>query len=192
MNKSHLTYLASPEWAEELRRELLPWIGGVGDLGDDVLEIGPGPGRSTDLLRERVARVTAVEVDQALADALAVRLAGTNVDVRHGDGADTGLPGGRFSAVTAFSVLHHVPAAEHQDRIFAEVHRVLRPGGIFVGTDALDIEPTRLAHLDDVWTPIDLASFPGRLRELGFGETSIDQAGRHFRFAARKPATPAG
>jgi hypothetical protein len=70
MNKSHLTYLASPEWAEELRRELLPWIATVGDLGDDVLEIGPGPGRSTDLLRERVARLTAVEVDQALADGL--------------------------------------------------------------------------------------------------------------------------
>jgi SAM-dependent methyltransferase len=191
MNKSHLTYLASPQWAEELRRELLPWIATVGDLGDDVLEIGPGPGRSTDLLRERVARLTAVEMDQALADALAVRLAGTNVEVRRGDGADTGLPDGRFSAVTAFSVLHHVPAAEHQDRIFAEVHRVLRPGGIFAGTDALDIEPTRQAHLDDVWTPIDLASFPRRLLELGFGETSIDQAGRHFRFATRKPATSA-
>jgi SAM-dependent methyltransferase len=90
--------------------------------------------------------------------------------------------------VTTFSVLHHVPTAEHQDRIFTEIHRVLRPGGILAATDALDTEPTRLAHLDDVWTPIDLASFPRRLRDLGFGEITIDQAGRHFRFVTRKPA----
>src|SRR5437879_791603 len=81
VNETHLAYLASPAWAEQLRREVLPWLDTAGDLGDHVLEIGPGPGLSTDLLRERVAHVTAVEVDRDLATALQARLAGSNVDV---------------------------------------------------------------------------------------------------------------
>ena len=186
MNESHLTYLASPQWAEQLERELLPWIEAAGDLGDDVLEIGPGPGLSTDLLRRRVARVTAVEVDASLARALGERLGGTNVEVLCGDGAETGLPDGRFTTATAFSVLHHVPAAEHQDRVLAEVCRVLRPGGVFVGTDSLDTDATRRGHHGDTFVPIDPDAFPDRLLRLGFGDTAIDRLGYHFRFITRK------
>ena len=53
MNEFHLQMLASPMWAEMLQRDLLPWVDSVADLGDDVLEVGPGPGLTTDLLRER-------------------------------------------------------------------------------------------------------------------------------------------
>ena len=51
MNESHIEILSSPRWAEMLERDLLPWVDSVADLGDDVLEIGPGPGLTTDLLR---------------------------------------------------------------------------------------------------------------------------------------------
>ena len=81
MNESHLLFLASPEWARMLEAELLPWIEAAGNLGDDVLEIGPGPGLTTDLLRQRVRRVTAVEIDPSLGEPLRDRLGGTNVDV---------------------------------------------------------------------------------------------------------------
>jgi hypothetical protein len=67
MNEFHLRYLASPEWAATLRDELLPWVLGSSDLGDDCLEVGPGPGVTTDLLRGRAVRLTAVELDPALA-----------------------------------------------------------------------------------------------------------------------------
>jgi 16S rRNA A1518/A1519 N6-dimethyltransferase RsmA/KsgA/DIM1 with predicted DNA glycosylase/AP lyase activity len=66
MNESHLQFLASPEWGQMLEAELLPWIQAAGDLGDDVLEIGPGPGLTTDILRQRVRKVTAVEIDPSL------------------------------------------------------------------------------------------------------------------------------
>jgi SAM-dependent methyltransferase len=187
MNETHLQYLASPEWAEQLAQEMLPWVAAAGDLGDDVLEIGPGPGVSTDLLREQVNRLTAIEVDPSLAEALQRRLTDTNVEVRCGDGAYTGLADDRFSAATAFSVLHHVPSQEHQDRILSEVCRVLRPGGIFVGIDSRDLDMIRKGHEDDVFMPIDLESFPERLRQLGFGETNIDLTDWHFRFLTRKP-----
>ena len=55
MNEAHLQFLASPEWARTIETELLPWVLDVADLGDDVLEIGPGPGLTTDALRQHVA-----------------------------------------------------------------------------------------------------------------------------------------
>ena len=103
MNQSHLAFLARPAWSEQLRREVLPWIDAAGDLGDDVLEIGLGPGLSTDLRPQRVTNVTAVEIDRSLAVALQERLAHTNVNGLCGDGADKGLGRNRFPAATAFS-----------------------------------------------------------------------------------------
>lgn len=71
MRAGHVAFLESDTWSDMLRSDLLPWLTANGDLGDDVLEIGPGPGRTTDLLRERAAHVTALELDASLADALA-------------------------------------------------------------------------------------------------------------------------
>src|SRR5262245_9973191 len=102
MNQGHLQFLASPEWAEMLEKDLVPWLAGVADLGDDVLELGPGPGLTTDVLRRRTTKLTAIEADAQLATALAARLVGTNVEVIHADGTASDLPANRFSAVTCF------------------------------------------------------------------------------------------
>jgi SAM-dependent methyltransferase len=186
VNEAHRQFLASPEWARMLESELLPWLERVADLGDDVLEIGPGPGLTTDLLRQRAARITAVEIDADLASALAQRLAGTNVEVVHGDASDGRLPGERFSAATCFSVLHHVPSAAIQDRLFAEVHRALRPGGTFLGTDSLDVDLIRQFHVDDVFVPVDPEALPRRLERAGFVSTDVDVGELELRFHARK------
>lgn len=187
MNEGHLQYLTSPEWAKAVEDELLPWVEAAGDPGDEVLEIGPGPGITTDLLRKRARRVTAVEVDPSLGEPLRDRLAGTNVDVVVADALKAGLPGEHFSAAACFSVLHHIPSVDQQDRLFAEVHRVLRPGGIFVGQDSLDLDVIRLGHADDTFTPVDPEELGGRLALVGFGATKIDILGYHFRFCSRKP-----
>lgn len=192
MNEVHLQYLASDEWAETLKTELLPWVERVGDLGEHVLEIGPGPGRTTDLLRERAKHVTAVEMDEALAAELRARLAGANVDVLTGDGSNTGLDPDQFSTVTAFSVLHHMPSSNAQDRLFAELSRVLRPGGVFVGTDSRDTEMIRLGHVDDIFVPVDPETLPHRLEAAGFTDVEIDLTEFHLRFAARKPMGAGG
>ena len=56
-------------------------------LGDDVLEVGPGPGMTTDLLRVDLVRLTAVELGRDLAEALPPAWLRTNVEVvrRHHD-----------------------------------------------------------------------------------------------------------
>jgi SAM-dependent methyltransferase len=188
VNESHLQYLSSPEWAQTLESELLPWVDAAGDLGDDVLEIGPGPGLTTDLLRQRVHRLTAVELDPSLGRALRERLAGTNVEVIVADATEAGLPAERYTAAACFSVLHHMSSVEHQDRLFAELHRVLRPGGIFVGQESLDLEMIRAGHAGDTFNPVEPDDLARRLRAAGFGTTTTDVLGYHFRFMSRKPA----
>jgi SAM-dependent methyltransferase len=188
VNQTHLQFLASPDWARTLETELLPWVEAAGDLGDDVLEIGPGPGLTTDLLRKRVPRLTAVEVDPSLGKPLKERLAGTNVEIIVADATHTGLSDDRFSATACFSVLHHMASAEHQDHLFAEIHRVLRPGGIFVGQESLDLDMIRAGHADDTFNPVSPESLAERLTSVGFGLTTTDVAGFHYRFISRKSA----
>ena len=187
MNQGHLERLSSPEWAEILQRDLLPWVTSAAELGDDVLEVGPGPGLTTDLLRARTKQLTAVEVDQDLAQQLMERLAGSNVEVIHGNAADTDFASGRFSSVACFNVLHHIPSVDEQDRVFAEILRVLRPGAAFVGADGLDDERLRAAHVDDTFVPVDPDELPNRLGRMGYADVVIERTEYQFRFCARKP-----
>jgi SAM-dependent methyltransferase len=137
-------------------------------LGDDVVEIGPGPGFTTDVLRTHAGRVTAVELDPSLAEALATRLAGTNVDVVHGDATALDLPTGRFTGAASFNMLHHVPSSAAQDRVFAELARVLRPGGVLAVADSIPSDGLNAFHEGDTYNPIEPAALPDRLARAGF------------------------
>lgn len=191
MNAEHLRLCASEEWARLVADELLPWVLG-GDrthgrvLGDDVLEIGAGPGLVTDLLVERAPRVTAVEIDPDLASALRQRMSGRPVEVITADATALPLPDGRFSAAVCFTMLHHIPDAAGQDCALAELARVLRPGGVLLGTDGQDTPARRALHVDDVFTPIDPATFASRLTAAGFAEAEVESNGDRFRFRARR------
>jgi len=189
MNELHLEMLSSPRWAAMLERDLLPWVEAVADLGDDVLEVGPGPGLTTDLLRQRTAHLTAVEIDPQLAARLAERLAGTNVTVVNRSAADTEFPDDRFSAAACFAVLHHVATAEVQDELFGEILRVLQPGAPLIASDGYDNEGTRLHHTDDLFVPLDPESLPARLTEIGYTDIAVALAEYDFRFIARKPTS---
>jgi ubiquinone/menaquinone biosynthesis C-methylase UbiE len=185
MNEEHLRLCASGEWADGLRQWIIPGaLDGV-ELGDDVLEVGPGPGRSTDLLREMTPRLTAVEVDAELAEALSNRMSGTNVDVVHADATHMPFPDNRFSAAVSFIMLHHVPTAEQQDLLFAEVARVLRPGATFAGVDSLDTPEFRDLHVDDICNPIDGDRLETRLRAAGFAHVRVNINPYVIEFQAR-------
>ena len=136
MNRLHRWYCRSSQWREKLDNDILPWaLKGV-DLGDEVLEIGPGPGLTTDWLRYRAKSVTCIEVDRALASSLGHRTAKTNITVLCGDATAMSLPDCVFSSAVCFTVFHHLSSPALQDRLFAEVYRVLRPVGVFAGTDS--------------------------------------------------------
>ena len=186
MNERHLELCSSAEWADAVRRWIIPWVLEGVSLGDDVLEIGPGPGRTTEVLADLSSRLTAVEVDGELARSLAARMTSTHVEVIQGDATDLQFADGRFSAALSFTMLHHVPSAVDQDRLLSEVSRVLRPGGVFAGTDSLDSKEFRELHLGDVCVPIDPATLVDRLLSTGFDEAFVDTNDYGVRFRARR------
>jgi len=184
VNEVHLQLCGGDEWAEAVERYIIPWaLEGI-ELGDDVLEMGPGPGRTTDVLLRLTPRLTAAEVDADLAARLADRLAGSAVEVVHADATDLPFDDGRFSAALSFTMLHHVPSAELQDRLFAAVARVLRPGGVLAGVDSLDGEDFRKLHEGDVCVPVPPEGLAGRLRRAGFADATVDVNEFALRFRA--------
>jgi len=184
VNEQHLELCSSAEWADAVRRWIIPWVLEDVSLGDEVLEIGPGPGRTTEVLADLVPRLTAVEVDADLARSLRARLA--EVEVVHGDATDLQFAEGTFSSALSFTMLHHVPSVVDQDRLFAEVSRVLRPGGVFAGTDTLDSDGFRELHVGDVCVPIDPDTLADRLLGAGFDEAIVDTNEYGVRFRAER------
>lgn len=173
MNADHLELCSSEDWRNVLRDLILPYALGDARLGDDVLEVGPGPGMTTDLLREELVRLTAVELDRKLASSLAARMNETNVEVVHADATAMPFGDGRFSGAVSFTMLHHVPTAELQDRLFGEVARVLRSGGVFVASDSVASHELAALHVDDVYNPVDPITVEARLGAAGFSSVEV-------------------
>jgi len=188
VNEYHLKVCASAEWAETVER-VLPWVLEGRQLGDQVLEVGAGPGVVTDALRPLVSRLVAVELDQQLAASLGQRLSGAGVEVVRADATRLPFRSRAFSAVASFTMLHHVPSVALQDRMLGELCRVLRPGGLLVGTDGMDTPSRREAHIDDLFVPALPEELPGRLRAAGFATAAVDvdADGDRFRFVAASP-----
>jgi SAM-dependent methyltransferase len=142
-------------------------------LGDDALEIGPGPGFTTDILRTRTAHLTAVELDAGLAAGLAERMTGTNVSVCVGDATALDFDDASFTGAASFHMLHHIAPATAQDQVFAELTRVLVPGATLVAADGIYSEGSAAFHQDDTYNPIDPAELDSRLRAAGFGSVRV-------------------
>ncbi|HEY5639815.1 MAG TPA: class I SAM-dependent methyltransferase [Dehalococcoidia bacterium] len=189
MNLFHRWYCRSGGWARIVKEHMLPAILRDVDLGENVIEIGPGPGVTTEWLSERLPRLTAIEIDSALARKLKARMADTNVTVVEGDGTKLTMPDGEFSGAVCFTMLHHVPSPELQDRLFAEVCRVLQPGGLYVGADSTPSLFWRLAHIADTAVVVDPETLQPRLEAAGFTDVTVNvRKEGGFNFRARRPA----
>jgi ubiquinone/menaquinone biosynthesis C-methylase UbiE len=144
--------------------------------GPDLLELGPGPGAATDWLRHRVRRLVAVEAEQEAAGRLAERFAGTNIEAASGDATALDYPAASFDTVAAFTMLHHVPTRALQDKVLAEAFRVLRPGGVFLGSDSLPSDGLHHFHEGDTYNPVEPAAFLIRLQTTGFAAITLSVA----------------
>src|SRR5580700_2548719 len=134
MNAAHMEYCASEDWRHLVHETILPEaLRGVA-LGDEAIEIGPGPGFTTDILRTMT---------------------------------------GRLTAVASFHMLHHIAPAEVQDRVFAELARVLVPGAVLVAADGTYNEATAAFHEGDTYNPIDPSELGARLGRAGFEDVDV-------------------
>ena len=188
MNLAHRRLCASAKWSRKMRHRVADRLDGF-DLGADPLEIGPGFGATTRaLLREHARALTALEIDPASARQLQEEF-GDRARIVRGDGVDMPFDDDTFSAVVCFTMLHHVPSVAAQDAMLAEARRVLRPGGLLLGTDSQTSLRFRLLHVGDTMNVLDPVVLPERLRRAGFEHPEVDHVPKQLvRFTATKPA----
>jgi ubiquinone/menaquinone biosynthesis C-methylase UbiE len=187
MNRIHHWLCRSAHW-QKVVEQRVPWVISSANLGRDVLETGPGPGLTTNLLRSRVQRLTAIEADPGLAESLRSRISCGNVTIITGDATAMPFSDATFSGCVSFTMLHHVPSRALQDKMLREVRRVLQPGGVFVGSDSLRSPFMRLIHIGDTCVLVNPDTFAARLEAAGFEVLELEKSREAFRFHARRPS----
>jgi ubiquinone/menaquinone biosynthesis C-methylase UbiE len=193
MNRFENWFCSSSLWRRLTRSQLLPWLLERTDLGEHVLEIGAGAGAATQELRKSARRVTSLEYSRELVVKLATQnkgedgKTGANVDAVQGDASALPFPARTFSSVLAVLMLHHLKSREAQDQTFAEVFRVLQPGGVFVALDIPDGWLHRVAHIRSTFVPVAATTAPARLAAAGFFRVTIDFRSGAFRLRAFRP-----
>lgn len=121
---------------ERTRYALDPYIWSVAQFtrhaGERVLEIGVGAGTDHAQWAAVTDDLHGVDLTDAAIETTGRNLAlrGRHSDLQRLDAERLPFETGSFDVVYSWGVIHH---AEAPERVFAEVHRVLRPGGVFLG-----------------------------------------------------------
>ena len=119
---------------EEVARKLSVYLpvldkAGVRDPGSPVLDLGCGRGEWLELLGQHEYTARGVDLNEEFV--LHARQLG--LDIVHAEAVDylRAQPAGSCAVVTSFHLLEHLPAARLVE-LLAQIHRVLRPGGIMI------------------------------------------------------------
>jgi SAM-dependent methyltransferase len=106
---------------------------------DRILDIGCSIGQATTALKQRFpqAEVSGMDVGEPMVRYAHKRAVDLGIDVHFAQGLaeDTKYPDGHFDAVLAYILFHEVPSSLFMT-IIREMHRILRPGGVFTVVDA--------------------------------------------------------
>ncbi|MBL28846.1 MAG: hypothetical protein CMM50_14990 [Rhodospirillaceae bacterium] len=103
---------------------------------DRCLEIGCGFGSWSAEVSDIVGHVDAIDVSPDIVE-LAKQRNVPNITFSARDVHDTGFPAETFDRVFCISVLHHLD----MPRALAEIHRILKPGGMLVASEPNMLNP---------------------------------------------------
>jgi ubiquinone/menaquinone biosynthesis C-methylase UbiE len=185
MNTLENWYCSTSFWRWMTQARLLPWLLNRSELGEHLLEIGAGAGAATAELRRRVPKVTSLEYDHVAVVRLAHRN-GPGAGVVQGNAVALPFADRTFSSAVAILMLHHLASSELQDRTFAEVHRVLRPGGRLFAFEISDGWFNRFIHTNSTFVAVQPDALSARLTRAGFGGVTLDPRPGGFRFTASR------
>jgi SAM-dependent methyltransferase len=145
-NARHYVATERTEWSDEeyfesgrenVRREILSDMTNICQGKDPqqmrVLEIGCGSGRVTRALSERFGEVYAVDISGEMIRQAKESLADRpNAHVFQNNGADLSVLGDiQVDFAFSYIVFQHIPSRDVIRNYVRDVHRLLRPGGLF-------------------------------------------------------------
>jgi tRNA (cmo5U34)-methyltransferase len=149
-----------------------------------ILDLGTGDGRLLSLVRREFLDTEAVAVDfsPTMLEAVRKRFAGESSVSVIAHNMDGPLPSlGKFDAVISSFAIHHL-VHERKRALYAEIHGLLNPGGVFCNLEHV-ASPTRRLHQEflerigftvETEDPsnklLDVETQLGWLREIGFGD----------------------
>lgn len=138
----NLAYPHTREYTRYLDQALQDEVGRA-ELGT-VAEICCGRGEAFHLLGDRIERGIGVDVSVAMLEAAARESSDAAFSFAQGDATRLPLAGEGFDSVIVLGGIHHV---NDRARMFAEIFRILRPGGRFYWREPVsDFLPWRLAR----------------------------------------------
>ena len=153
------------------------------------LDLSCGPGAFARALAAAApgALIVGLDISRAMLDVAAQRTSGyTNVVLVRADAHALPFVDGAFGGVNNAGALH---AYDDPELVFREIHRVLRPGGLYVGSTFAEA-PTFLGRLAARAAGIRRFA-PGELRawlqRLGFSDYEDVRLGGALVFRARRP-----
>jgi SAM-dependent methyltransferase len=149
-----------------------------------ILDLGTGDGRLLSLVRREFLDTEAVAVDfsPTMLEAARKRFAGESSVSVIAHNMDEPLPAlGKFDAVISSFAIHHL-VHERKRALYAEIHGLLNPGGVFCNLEHV-ASPTpglhqefleRIGFTVETEDPsnklLDVETQLGWLREIGFGD----------------------
>jgi ubiquinone/menaquinone biosynthesis C-methylase UbiE len=184
MNSFENWFCASGLWRYLTERRWLPWALEGTDLGEHVLEVGAGPGAATAELARRARTVTSLEYSHDFCVRLQAKV--NAASVVQGDASVLPFESQTFTSAIAVLVLHHLSTGDAQDRAFAEIYRVLKPGGVFVALEIQDGWLTRVTHFRSTFVPVSIDGLNSRLRAAGFSNISVNNRNGAIRIRAER------
>lgn len=151
--------------------------------GERVLDVGCGTGSLAIAAKSRVGstgEVYGIDASPEMIDVAQRKALQEDVDVSFQVGLieDIPFPDCTFDAVLSSMMLHHLPGEELKRQAFAQMHRVLKPGGLLL---IVDIEPPthpllRILYpllLVHFWVGTSLSEYQALIAEIGFTEIEV-------------------
>jgi ubiquinone/menaquinone biosynthesis C-methylase UbiE len=150
--------------------------------GESLLDVGCGTGNVTIPGKQRVGPTGKAAGIDASPEMIAVaqqkaHRKNLEIDFRVGAVETLPFPDASFDVVTASLMIHHLPSDDLQRRAFAEIYRVLKPGGRFLIADMIRPDasinvgmlPTLLLHHGN---QPDAGNWLKMLKQAGFRDVS--------------------
>lgn len=159
--------------------------------GDKVLDVGCGPGSLAIAAKAKVGwagAVSGIDASPEMIEVAGRKAARLGVDVVFQVGLIENLPfpNGQFDVVLSTFMLHHLPEDLKRTGI-AEIYRVLKPGGRFLGVD-FQLPTNSVIHTlarllcGHHMTHSDLRRLPPIMEEAGF--TDVEMGTTKYRAVA--------